>query len=119
MKTAIGIMIGNIPLNKTDLTQLLAHANIVDDALQAERLSDPENDMDVKEMVECLVAIATLDNSPWLNFPDTWRSTAGNRTIYNEMRNLGLVARATCAMIIGHEGKVDEEGDHLSVSEYL
>ena len=75
--------------------------------------------MDVKEMVEFLVAIATLDNSPWLNFPDTWRSTAGNHTIYNEMRNIELVARATCAMIIGHEGKVDEEGDHLSVSEYL
>ena len=119
VKTAIGIMIGIVPLNKTDLAQLLAHANIVRDASQAERLFDPEDNMDVKEMVECLDAIASLANSPWITFPDSFRSTAGNCTIYNEMRIFGSVARAMCAMIIGHEGQADEEGNHLSVSEYL
>ena len=39
VKTAIGIMIRNVPLNKIDLAQLLAHTNIVNDDSQAEPLN--------------------------------------------------------------------------------
>ena len=113
VKTAIGIMVGIVPPNK----KLLAHTNIVHDASQVERLYAPEDSMDVKEMVECLDAIAELKNIPWLTFPDTWRSSADNRTIYDEMKILGSVAQAMCTMIIGYEGNADEEGDNLSVRE--
>ena len=106
-------------LTRTDLAQLLAYSGVVQHAAEAERLFDPEDNMDVSEMVQCLDAIGRLTDTPWLNFPAAWRTSVGNRTIYYEMRILGSVARAMCAMIIGHEGRADEEGTHLSVSEYL
>ena len=119
IKTAIGINVGKVTFAKTDLAQLLACSGLVTDSSKVERLFNPEDLMDVSEMVQCLDVIGKLGEVPLLNFPRVWRLAPGNRQVYDEVRILGSVTRAMCALIIGHEGSAAEEGEHLSVSDYL
>ena len=119
IKTAVGISIGVVNFTKTDLAMILAYAGIVTDVNVAEKLFNPEDLMDVSELVQCLDAIGKLAMVPFVQFPSDWRAERGNRTIYEEVKLLGAVVRSMCTMIIGHEGAASEEGVHLSVSEYL
>ena len=75
--------------------------------------------MDISEMVQCLDVIGKLGEVPLLNFPRVWRLAPGNRQVYDEVRILGSVTRAMCALIICHKGSAAGEGKHVSVSKYL
>ena len=117
VKTACGVLVGVVALTRTDLAQLLAYSLVITNVSAAERLFDPEDNMDVSKMVQCLDAIGRLADVPWLNFPPVWRNATGNCTIYYGMKIIGSVTSAMCAMITGCEGRADEEGDHISGSE--
>lgn len=119
VKTLTGIRIGVFTFTKVDMAALLQRALLVDTADEAERLFNPEDQMDVLEMVKCLYAIGRFASCPLINFPPDWRSIDCNRTTHRELRLLGHVSKSMCTMIIGHEGNIDEEGDHLSVGGYL
>ena len=75
--------------------------------------------MDVGEMVKCLDAIGKLADIPFIMFPRAWQDSVRNKVIYRAMRLLGHVMRLMCSLIIGHDGGALEDGNHLSVSEYL
>ena len=50
---------------------------------------------------------------------NSWQNDVAKKAIFWEMRLLGLVTRLIRTLIIGHEGRALEDGEHLSVSEYL
>ena len=78
IKTAKGILIGRITFTKTELAFLLGACQVLTDAKEAERLFDPEDQMDVAEMVKCLDVVAKLSEVHEQRFPQAWRSSAGN-----------------------------------------
>ena len=119
VKAAIGIMIALMTFTKTDLVNALAACGVLSDALEAERLFNNDDNMDVEVMVKCLDLVGKLSETPFINFSQAWRESAGSMSTYREMRVLGFVARLMCALIIGHDGGANEDGAHLSVSEYL
>ena len=104
---------------KTDLSQYMGLLDILSNAEDARRLFDPEDNMDVAEMVKCLDAVGKLSEMDILHFPNDWQNDVAKKAIFWEMRLLGHVARLMCTLIIGHEGRALEDGEHLSVSEYL
>ena len=119
IKSKGGIKIVNITFTKTDLFRYMGLLNILSNAEDARRLFDPEDNMDVAEMVKCLDAVGKLSEMDILHFPNDWQNDVAKKAIFREMRLLGHVARLMCTLIIGHEGSALEDGEHLSVSEYL
>ena len=98
---------------------LLGACQVLTDAKEAEQFFDPEDQMDVAEMVKCLDVVGKLSEVHEQRFPQAWRSSAGNMMKFQELKVLGYVARLTSTLIIGHVGGAEEDGTHLSVSEYL
>jgi hypothetical protein len=93
--------------------------NIIHSAEEAHRLFHPDDLMDVLEMARCLYAVGKLSTVAWSDFPADWRSTAENYQKFNEARVLGRVSFLMCVSIVGHEDNIEDEGKHLSISEYL
>jgi hypothetical protein len=119
VKTKMGITIYTCNFNKVDITHILAITSIVTSQDEAHRLFHPEDLMDVLETVKCMYAIGCLADMEWHDYPAQWRSDLGNRHKYKEIRLLGAVGKMACTAIVGHEDDIAEEGNHLSVSEYL
>ena len=116
IKTDMGIMIGIYTMTKVDLVYLLGQCQILTDPREAECLFNPEDLMDVANMIKCLDYIGKLSNVHWHAFPHAWRSVSGNRTKYKEIKVLGHVTRLMCALIIRHDSGAMEDSNHLSVS---
>ena len=119
IKTALGIKVSSFTFTKADLAKYMAMSSILSDDAEAERLFNPEDAMDVCEMVKCLDVVGRLSDVPFISFPKEWQQSTGNRVVYQELRLLGHVMRLMCTLIIGHEGYASDDGKNLSVSEYL
>ena len=119
IKTSMGITIGVINFNKSDLTVALQLLSIVRTPDEAHRLFHPDDLMDVLETVRCLYAVGQLSTTAFTEFPAHWRTKPENRQKYQELRVLGRVSALMCSSIVGHEDDIEEEGTHMSISEYL
>ena len=119
IKSAKGLKIGCFTFVKTELARYTGLAGIVTDSGEANRLLDPEENTDVAEMAKCLDKVGKLTELDILCFPPDWHNDQSKKTLVREMRLLGNVRLVMCALIIGHDGGALEDGDHLSVSEYL
>eukprot|EP00986_Skeletonema_menzelii_P017389 scaffold19230_cov154-Skeletonema_menzelii.AAC.1 len=119
VKTAKGITIVTCNFTKVDLAHILAITKVVDSEDEADRLFNPEDLMDVCETVNCMYAIGRLGTIEWHDYPAEWRNEYENQHKYKELRLLGNVAKLACTAVVGHEDNIAEEGNHLSISEYL
>ena len=97
----------------------MAMCSILEDAAEAKRMFLLEDAMDVGEMVKCLDTIGWLAEVPFISFTQEWQDSVGNKAIYRELRLVGHVMRLMATLIIGHDGSALDDGNHLSVSEYL
>ena len=111
--------IGSINFTKSDLAVVLQLASIVQTADEAHRLFHPDDLMDVLETVKCIYAVGRLSTIALSEFPNNWRSIAENHQKLRELRVLGRVSALMCASVVGHEDDIEEEGTHMSISEYL
>ena len=119
VKTQMGITIFNCNFTKVDIARILAITGVVGSADEADRLFHPEDLMDVAETVKCMYAIGRLATMEWHEYPADWRSVHENQHKYKELRLLGYVAKLACTAVVGHEDNISEEGNHLSISDYL
>ena len=56
---------------------------------------------------------------PTYSFPETWRKDVSNIPTMHMLRLLRRVSKLMPTLIIGHEGNLGDDGDHLFVSGYL
>lgn len=119
VKTQMGITIFNCNFTKVDIAHILAITGVVESADEANRLFHPEDLMDVAETVKCMYAIGRLATMEWHEYPADWRSVHENQHKHKELRLLGYVAKLSCTAVVGHEDNISEEGNHLSISDYL
>ena len=119
IRSAMGIMIKLCIFTKSDLANILQMAGVVTSPEEAHRLFNPDDLMDVLETVKCLHAVGKLASIAMSDFPSGWRSVPENHHKFREMRLLGLVSKMMCTAVVGHDGEIEEEGDHLSISGYL
>ena len=119
VKSVCGLKIGVFIFTKSDISLLMGKTRIVSSPKAAHKLFHPDDLMDVLETVLCLHAVGRLSNIPFSAFPVDWRSVSENQQKFKEMRVLGLVSKLMCVSIVGHYDNVQEEGNHLSISEYL
>lgn len=93
--------------------------SIVSSAGEAHRLFNPNDLMDVLKTVRCLHAIGKLADVSMLDFPSSWRAVPENYHKFRELKLLGFVAKIMCTAVVGHDGDIEQEGKHLSISGYL
>jgi len=120
LKSLLGIAIGNFTFDKVLLAAYLGMSGVVESAREANRLLNPEDSMDVLEMVRGLQAVAGIGNVPYAAFPAHFCNKVGSRPEYKAVQLLSQVSKLMCILIIGQEGAFDkEEKDHLSIETLL
>jgi hypothetical protein len=118
VKSNKGIAIGNFVFTKDLLQSYLCMAGVVNSNV-AMQLLNPEDSMDVDEMVRCLQALGALRNMEYAMMPQGFRNTFGSESEFKAMKLFGNLSRTMCNLIIGHEGGIEEEKDHMSIEMLL
>ena len=78
-KSVVRYAVGVYTFTKSDIAYLLQQVSIIKSADGAHRLLNPEDLMDVAEMVKCIYASSRLGDIPFPSFPGAWRAVSKNR----------------------------------------
>jgi len=118
-KSAKGSRVGNFTFNKVELARLFRISSVVKDSKQAVSPLNPDDNMDVKEMVRYLQAVRGITAKSYDEFPQRFRDEQGSRERYLATELYGEITGSLAALIIGHKGALEEEGKHMSVEDLL
>ena len=118
-KSDTGSQVGNFCFNKWKLAKWFGMSGVVKTESQALKLLNPDDNMDVKEMVRYLQAVKKIASKPYEELPLSFKSRPGSADEYRAIKLYGEVEGCLAALIIGHHGSLDEDGTHMSVTEIL
>ncbi|KAL7530742.1 hypothetical protein ACHAXR_010378 [Thalassiosira sp. AJA248-18] len=118
-KSVTGVRVGNFVFDKVQLSKWFALAKVVKSSADAEKLLNPDDNMDVLEMVRYLQAVKKVSSVTFLDLPERFRARPDSRDEFCAITLMGEVTGCLAAIIVGHHGQLDEEGTHMSVTEIL
>jgi len=121
IKSSLGIRIRWHSFQKTNLAYYMKYAGINSSPEEAELLLNPQDAMDVYEMVLCLQAVAMFCRIPFDNYDVAFKREINSNQVFRELRLLGHIVHCMAVLIIGHETayKGSEIKPHLSITELL
>ena len=70
-------------------------------------------------MVRYLQAVKKISAKPYEDFPTAFQDEQGSHDRYLAIELYGEVTGSLVALIVGHKGALDEEGDHMAVEQLL
>lgn len=97
----------------------MSASGVVQSSSEAMLLLNPDDAMDVSVMVRFLITVGKIGKTPFESFRQAFREQPGRRDAYKEMKVYSEVVGNLAALIVGHHSTLEQEGNHMSVTEYL